>query len=126
MNTELKVLVVAGLLGASGAFAQGTTGGSKAASSAPKTASKQYVMDAKMHDQMMNDLKRMDTEISSLKQQLVEERKKSIDPAHHQEMMAEQKASDQKIDSLQKTTQNLRQQVEQTPQYLPQQNKDRP
>lgn len=120
MRNALKVAVTVGLLAAGGAFAQGTTSGTKGTASASKPQSKQLVMDAKMHEQMMNDIKKMQAEIESLRKQLAEERKRGMDPAHHAEMMAEQKTSDQKIDALQKTAKDLYQQVEQGPKYLDQ------
>ena len=105
MNTGLKVMVIGGLLATGGAFAQGTA--TKGSTSASKTASKQLVIDAKHHQQMMDDIKTLRTEIASLKNQLAEERKRGIDPAHHEEMMAQQRASDKHLDALQKTVNSL-------------------
>lgn len=39
----------------------------------------------------------------------------SIDPAHHAEMMAQQKASEQQIESLQKAIENIQKQLESVP-----------
>jgi hypothetical protein len=113
-------MVVAGLFAASGAFAQGTATATKGSTSASKTQSKPLVIDAKMHEQMMNDIKTMQAEIASLKTQLAEERKRGIDPAHHDEMMAQQRVSDQHVDALQKTVNSLGQEVAKVPQYQPQ------
>jgi hypothetical protein len=62
----------------------------------------------------------MQTEIVGLKKELAEERKRGIDPAHHEEMMAQQKASDKHVDALQKTVSNLGEEVAKVPQYQPQ------
>ena len=118
MNSELKVMVVAGLLATSGAFAQ--TAATKGSTAASKTQSKQLVIDAKHHQQMMDDIKTMQTEIAALKKELAEERKRGIDPAHHEEMMAQQRASDKHLDALQKTVNNLGEEVAKVPQYQPQ------
>ena len=124
MNSELKVMVVAGLLATSGAFAQ--TAATKGSTAASKTQSKQLVIDAKHHQQMMDDIKRMEVEIESLKKQLAEERKRGIDPAHHEEMMAQQRASDKQVDALQKSVKNLGAEVAKVPQYQPQDNPSTP
>ena len=118
MNTGWKVMVIGGLLATGGAFAQGTA--TKGSTSVSKSASKQLVIDAKHHQQMMDDIKTLQTEIASLKNQLAEERKRGIDPAHHEEMMAQQKASDKHVDALQKTVNNLGEEVAKVPQYQPQ------
>ena len=118
MNNGVRVIVVAGLLATSGAFAQGTA--TKSSATASKTQSKPLVIDAKHHQQMMDDIKTMQAEIEGLKKQLAEERKRGIDPAHHEEMMAQQKASDQRVEALQKTTTSLGQELAKVPQYQPQ------
>ncbi len=114
MNEGVKVMVIAGLLATSGALAQST------AATASKTQPKQLVIDAKHHQQMMDDIKTMQTEIASLKKELVEERKRGMDPAHHEEMMAQQRASDKHVETLQKTVNNLGEEVSKVPQYQPQ------
>jgi len=126
MKNGLKVMVIAGLLAASGAIAQGTAPTTKGSASASKPQSKQLVIDEKHHQQMMDDIKRMEVEIESLKKQLAEERKRGIDPAHHEEMMAQQKASDKQVDALQKSVKNLGAEVAKVPQYQPQDNPSTP
>jgi hypothetical protein len=126
MNSGLKVVVVAGLLAASGAIAQGTAPTTKGSAGASKSQSKQLVIDEKHHQQMMDDIKRMEADIESLKKQLAEERKRGIDPAHHEEMMAQQRASDKQVDALQKSVKNLGAEVSKVPQYQPQDNPNRP
>jgi hypothetical protein len=118
MNNELRVMVVAGLLVTSGAFAQSPA--TKGGTTASKTQSKQLVIDAKHHQQMMDDIKTMQTEIAALKKELAEERKRGIDPAHHEEMMAQQKASDKHLDALQKTVNSLGEKVVNVPEWQPQ------
>src|SRR6516225_2755631 len=98
MKNGLKVMVIAGLLAASGAIAQSTAPTTKGSTSASKPQSKQLVID---------ENKKMEGEIESLKKQLAEERKRGIDPAHHEEMMAQQRASDKQVDALQKTVNSL-------------------
>jgi hypothetical protein len=57
---------------------------------------------------------------------VADERARGIDPAHHAEMMAEQKASDQQSEALQSTIKRLRQQLETAPHYLDQTNRNTP
>ena len=120
MKNGLKVMVIAGLLAASGAIAQSTAPTTKGSTSASKPQSKQLVIDEKHHQQMMDDIKKLQADISSLKTQLAEERKRGMDPAHHEEMMAKQRASDQSIDSVEKTVQGLNQELSNVPKYQPQ------
>ena len=126
MKNGLKVMVIAGLLAASGAIAQSTAPTTKGSTSASKPQSKQLVIDEKHHQQMMDDIKRMEVEIESLKKQLAEERKRGIDPAHHEEMMAQQRASDKQVDAVQKSVKNLSAEVAKVPQYQPQDNPSTP
>ncbi len=126
MNSGLKVVVVAGLLAASGAIAQGTAPTTKGSTSASKPQSKQLVIDEKHHQQMMDDIKKMESEIEGLKKQLAEERKRGMDPAHHEEMMTQQKASDKQVDALQKSVKILSADLAKVPQYQPQDNPNRP
>jgi hypothetical protein len=79
-----------------------------------------------MHEQMMADAKKMEAQIQELKKAVADERAKSIDPAHHAEMMAQQKTSDQQIEALQATVKSLRQQLEAAPKYIDQTNLNRP
>jgi hypothetical protein len=126
MKNGLKVMVIAGLLAAGGAIAQGTAPTTKGNASASKPQSKQLVIDEKHHQQMMDDIKKLDAEVESLKKQLAEERKRGIDPAHHEEMMAQQRASDKQVDAVQKSVKNLSAEVAKVPQYQPQDNPNRP
>ena len=125
MDTRLKLVPVLALFGIGASFAQGTSSPPKQAASSQKGSQKMMAMDPKMHEQMMNDLKRMETEIGQLQKTVAEERKSSIDPAHHAEMMKQQKVSDEQIESLKKTIEGLRKQLESVPQYLPQENKNK-
>ena len=126
MRNGLKVAVVAGLLATGGAFAQGTPSASKSTTATKQTSSKKLVIDEKHHQQMMDDIKKLQADIASLKTQLAEERKRGMDPAHHEEMMAKQRASDQSIESVEKTVQGLNRELANVPQYLPQGSKDTP
>ena len=122
MMTALKLVPALSLLMAGASFGQGTTSATPQTKQAkPKSSgSKQMVMDPKMHEQMMADAKKMETQIQELKKAVADERAKSIDPAHHSEMMAQQKASDQQIEALQATAKILRQQLDAAPHYIDQ------
>ena len=119
MRNYLNLLVAIGLLTTGSAFAQATSSAAKTTAPA-KSSSKQYVMDPKMHEQMMADAKKMDAQLQELKKAMADERAKGMDPAHHAEMMTQQRASDQEIEALQNTVKSLRQQLEAAPHYLDQ------
>ena len=123
MTRRLLLVSVIASLAAGASFAQTST---SATASKTSPQPKQMVMDEKMHQQMMDDLKRMDTQIEGLKKAVTEERKRGMDPAHHEEMMKQQKAADEEIAKLQATIRNLRGQLEKAPQYLPQANPNKP
>jgi hypothetical protein len=126
MKNGLKMAVVAALLATGGAFAQGTPSASKGTTASKQTSSNKLVIDEKHHQQMMDDIKKLQADIASLKTQLAEERKRGIDPAHHEEMMAKQRASDQSIESVEKRAQGLDQELSNVPKYQSQTNLDRP
>jgi hypothetical protein len=143
MNKAVKVMVIAGLLATSGAFAQSTVAVAKEVTSESKTQPEQLVMDAKHHQEMMTHgmgpahhgemMARMcPAHRGEMMTQGMgpayrgEMMAQGMGPAHHGEIMAHRRASDEQVEALQKSVKSLSTDVANVPQYLPQDNPNRP
>jgi hypothetical protein len=93
----------------------GVSIGQSPSPAAPPKAGMQnmMMMDSKMHQQMMGKSKMMSQQMAGVKKAIADERAKAGDPAM-------QKASDAKIEALEKSIHELQKQIEAVPQYLPQ------
>ena len=115
MRNKLGAVAVFALLIAGVSLGQSTS-----PAATPKgSTQKMMMMDPKMHQQMMGECKKMDEQMAGMKKAIADERAKAGDPAM-------QKASDAKIEALEKTIHELQKQIEAVPQYLPQGNRNTP
>jgi len=122
MGNSLKVVAIIALILGDASMAQD----GKASTKQRPSSGKAVVIDAEQHEQMKTSVKEMEEQIQSLKRCVTDERGEAGDSTRAAAAIAHQKASDAQIEALQKSVQQLRQQLDSSPHYVDQVNKLRP
>ena len=109
MRNKLGAVAVFALLIAGVSLGQSTS----PAATPTGSMQKMMMMDPKMHQQMMGGCKKMNEQMAGMKKAIADERAKPGDSAM-------QKASDAKIEALEKSIHELQKEIEAVPHYVPQ------